>query len=222
MIGDAANDQAAVNPTTLSFYSKSITRAGIHSFQPTKFHPWFSLRCEKLLEFILVQVLGTWLLVSLLTLLPRQATGDAGTIAGLNAITLSINKGNFEVKATAGDTHIGGEDLITGCLITLPKSSKGSIRTSCENAKRNLSSTTLANVEVDALHDGIDFPASITCAKSEHLNLDLLVSVWILRMGKTTFHDAILVRGSTRIPKVQSISGASFGVSQTKVPRWLR
>lgn len=99
---------------------------------------------------------------------------------------MAIEEGIFEVKATAGDTHLGGEDfdnrLVDFCTRDFLKKSKLNIqgnnralrrlRTQCERAKRTLSSATQATIEIDSLCDGVDFSISITRAKFEELNMD--------------------------------------------------
>ncbi|PPS09157.1 hypothetical protein GOBAR_AA11490 [Gossypium barbadense] len=243
----------------------------------------------------------------------RQATKDAGVIAGLNVMRiineptaaaiaygldkkatsvgeknvlifdlgggtfdvslLTIEEGIFEVKATAGDTHLGGEDfdnrmvnhfvqefkrknkkdiggnpralrrLRTACeraKRTLSSTAQTTIeidslfegkrlrtrrtlsgnpralrrlRTACERAKRTLSSTAQTTIEIDSLFEGIDFYSTITRARFEELNMDLFRKCMEpvekclrdAKMDKSTVHDVVLVGGSTRIPKVQSL-----------------
>ena len=103
---------------------------------------------------------------------------------------LSIDDGVFEVKSTAGDTHLGGEDfdnrLVNHFIEEFKRKYKKDIsgnaravrrlRTACERAKRTLSSATTANIEVDQLYEGIDFYTSITRARFEELNIDLFKS----------------------------------------------
>jgi L1 cell adhesion molecule like protein len=194
----------------------------------------------------------------------RQATKDAGTIAGLNvkrvineptaaAIAYGLDKkgkeanvvifdfgggtldvsllviesGIFEVKATAGNTHLGGEDLDNRLvdhfvsefrrkynkdLRVSPRAIRR-LRTACERAKRTLSSSTQASVEVDQLFEGIDFYTSITRARFEELAIDLFRACLdpldkVLRdskMDKSSIHEVVLVGGSTRIPKIQDM-----------------
>ena len=100
---------------------------------------------------------------------------------------LSIDEGIFEVKATAGDCHLGGEDFDNRLVqhfiqefkrkhkqdITNNKRAIRRLKTSCENVKKNLSSSTQASIEIDSLHEGIDFTASITRARFEELCGDL-------------------------------------------------
>lgn len=196
----------------------------------------------------------------------RQATKDAGTIAGLNVLriineptaaaiaygldkgmgsgernvlifdlgggtfdvsVLTIEDGIFEVKATAGDTHLGGEDIdnrmVTHFMQEFQRKHKRDLaqnkravrrlRTACERAKRTLSSSTQASIEIDSLFEGIDFYTSLTRARFEELNGDLFRGTMepvakALRDGKMDkgqIHDIVLVGGSTRIPKVQRL-----------------
>jgi len=145
---------------------------------------------------------------------------------------LTIEEGIFEVKSTAGDTHLGGEDfdnrLVTHFAqefkrknkkdITSNKRALRRLRTACERAKRTLSSSTQANVEIDSLFEGIDFYTNITRARFEELCVDLFKAViepvdQALRdakYDKSTIHDIVLVGGSTRIPKVQKLLSAHF------------
>eukprot|EP01125_Pyxidicula_operculata_P021288 TRINITY_DN8139_c0_g1_i1.p1 TRINITY_DN8139_c0_g1~~TRINITY_DN8139_c0_g1_i1.p1 ORF type:complete len:642 (+),score=181.39 TRINITY_DN8139_c0_g1_i1:383-2308(+) len=194
----------------------------------------------------------------------RQATKDAGTIAGLNVVRiineptaaaiaygldkkggernvlifdlgggtfdvslLTIDDGIFEVKATAGDTHLGGEDfdnrMVSYFVNEFKKKHKSDIsknpralrklRTACERAKRTLSISAQTTIEIDALHEGIDFFSNITRAKFEELNMDLFRSCLkpvekVLadsKIDKGSVHEIVLVGGSTRIPKVQDM-----------------
>lgn len=195
----------------------------------------------------------------------RQATKDAGTIAGLNVLRiineptaaaiaygldkkatgernvlifdlgggtfdvsiLSIDDGIFEVKSTAGDTHLGGEDFDNRLVnhfaqefkrkhkkdLTTNKRALRRLRTACERAKRTLSSSTQASIEIDSLFEGTDFYTSITRARFEELNADLFRStmepvekaIRDAKMDKSSIHDIVLVGGSTRIPKVQKL-----------------
>merc|ERR1719327_460987 len=199
----------------------------------------------------------------------RQATKDAGAIAGLNVMRiineptaaaiaygldkksnmagernvvifdlrggtfdvslLTIEEGIFEVKATAGDTHLGGEDfdnrLLNHFCAEFKRKAKKDLlnsgnkralhrlRTACERAKRTLSSSAQASVEIDSLYEGVDFFTSITRARFEELCMDLFRSCMDLvekvlrdaKMDKGQIHEVVLVGGSTRIPKVQSL-----------------
>jgi L1 cell adhesion molecule like protein len=192
----------------------------------------------------------------------RQATKDAGVIAGLNILRiineptaaaiaygldnskdekniliydlgggtfdvslLNIDEGVFEVKATAGDTHLGGEDFDRKLMeyfitdfkkkykkdISGNKKSLRKLQTACENAKKTLSSNTIANVEIDSIYDGIDYSTSISRAKFESLCSDLFKKTFepvenVLNdanISKEEIDEIVLVGGSTRIPKIQ-------------------
>ena len=207
----------------------------------------------------------------------RQATKDAGTIAGLNVLRiineptaaaiaygldskaagerniliydlgggtfdvslLSIDEGIFEVKATAGDTHLGGEDfdrrLMEHFLLEFKRKHKVDIsenkravrrlQTACENAKKALSSASMANLEIDSLYDGIDFSSTISRAKFESLCVDLFKKTFdpverVLKdakVSKNEVHEIVLVGGSTRIPKIQAqLSGYFNGKELNK------
>merc|ERR1739847_53901 len=195
----------------------------------------------------------------------RQATKDAGLIAGLNVLRiineptaaaiaygldkkvegernvlifdlgggtfdvslLTIEEGIFEVKSTAGDTHLGGEDFDNRLVnhfvnefkrkhkkdLTGNKRALRRLRTACERAKRTLSASAQASIEIDSLFEGIDFYTSITRARFEELCADLFKgtldpvekSLRDARMDKSDIHEIVLVGGSTRIPKVQKI-----------------
>ncbi|KAL1451969.1 hypothetical protein WDU94_006293 [Cyamophila willieti] len=196
----------------------------------------------------------------------RQATKDAGAIAGLNVLRiineptaaalaygldknlkgernvlifdlgggtfdvsiLTIDEGSlFEVRSTAGDTHLGGEDFDNRLVSHLAdefkrkykKDMSGNpralrrLRTAAERAKRTLSSSTEASIEIDALFDGIDFYTKISRARFEELCADLFRSTLApvekalqdAKLDKSAIHDVVLVGGSTRIPKVQSL-----------------
>lgn len=194
----------------------------------------------------------------------RQATKDAGTIAGLNVMRiineptaaaiaygldkregeknilvfdlgggtfdvslLTIDNGVFEVMATNGDTHLGGEDFdqrVMEHFIKLYKKKKGKdirkdnravqkLRREVEKAKRLLSTQHQARLEIEALYDGEDFSESITRAKFEELNMDLFRSTMkpvqkVLEdsdLKKEDIDEIVLVGGSTRIPKIQQL-----------------
>ena len=197
----------------------------------------------------------------------RQATKDAGHIAGLNVMRiineptaaalaygldknitsddrnvlifdlgggtfdvsiLTISDGSvFEVKSTAGDTHLGGEDfdnrLVNYFVSEFKRKNRKDInsnpraicrlRTACERAKRTLSSSTEAAIEIDALYEGIDFYSKITRARFEELCQDLFrgtldpveKALRDAKMDKGAIHDVVLVGGSTRIPKIQKL-----------------
>ena len=140
---------------------------------------------------------------------------------------LTIEEGIFEVKATAGDTHLGGEDFdnrlvnhfvqefkrkykkdITGNARALRR-----LRTAAERAKRTLSATAQTTVEIDSLYEGVDFYTTITRARFEELNMDLFRKCMEpvekclrdAKMDKGQVNEVVLVGGSTRIPKVQAL-----------------
>eukprot|EP00917_Polyrhabdina_sp_WS-2016_P022560 GHVP01048951.1.p1 GENE.GHVP01048951.1~~GHVP01048951.1.p1 ORF type:complete len:645 (+),score=163.60 GHVP01048951.1:32-1966(+) len=145
---------------------------------------------------------------------------------------LTIDEGIFEVKATAGDTHLGGEDFDNRLMahfieefkrkfkkdITGNPRAMRRLRTACERAKRTLSSSTQASLEIDSLFEGIDFNTSISKAKFEELNQDLFRSTIdpvekVLRdsgISKSGIHEIVLVGGSTRIPKIQTMVSEFF------------
>ncbi|XP_021277480.1 heat shock 70 kDa protein [Herrania umbratica] len=140
---------------------------------------------------------------------------------------LTIEEGIFEVKATAGDTHLGGEDfdnrLVNHFVAEFRRKHKKDIsgnaralrrlRTACERAKRTLSSTTQTTIEIDSLFQGIDFYATITRARFEELNMDLFRKCMEpvekclkdAKIDKGQVHEVVLVGGSTRIPKIQQM-----------------
>ncbi|KAF7054435.1 hypothetical protein CFC21_062108, partial [Triticum aestivum] len=140
---------------------------------------------------------------------------------------LTIEEGIFEVKATAGDTHLGGEDfdnrMVNHFVQEFKRKNKKDIsgnpralrrlRTACERAKRTLSSTAQTTIEIDSLFEGIDFYTTITRARFEELNMDLFRKCMEpvekclrdAKMDKSTVHDVVLVGGSTRIPRVQQL-----------------
>jgi len=140
---------------------------------------------------------------------------------------LTIEEGIFEVKATAGDTHLGGEDFDNRMVDHFIQEFKRKfrkdlgenqralrrLRTACERAKRTLSSSTQAHIEIDSLFEGIDFNSVITRARFEDLNMDYFRKCMepvekVLKdskLSKSQVHEIVLVGGSTRIPKVQEL-----------------
>jgi len=145
---------------------------------------------------------------------------------------LSIDDGIFEVKATAGDTHLGGEDFDNRMVdhfvkefqrkhkkdITGNKRALRRLRTACERAKRTLSASAQANIEIDSLFEGIDFYTTITRARFEEMCADLFrgtlepveKALRDSKLDKASIHDVVLVGGSTRIPKVQKLLSEFF------------
>merc|ERR1711871_352786 len=188
----------------------------------------------------------------------RQATKDAGSIAGLNVLRiineptaaaiaygldkkgdernvlifdlgggtfdvslLTIEEGIFEVKATAGDTHLGGEDfdnrMVDYFLTEFKRKFKKDLKSN-QRAKRTLSSSTQAHLEIDSLFEGIDFNSTITRARFEDLNMDYFRKCMdpvekVMRdakLSKSQVNEVVLVGGSTRIPKIQSLLADFF------------
>jgi len=140
---------------------------------------------------------------------------------------LTIDDGIFEVKSTAGDTHLGGEDFDNRLVnhfvqefqrkykkdMTSNKRALRRLRTACERAKRTLSSSAQASIEIDSLYEGADFYTSITRARFEEMCSDLFRNTLLpvekslrdAKMDKGQIHEIVLVGGSTRIPKVQKL-----------------
>ncbi len=202
----------------------------------------------------------------------RQATKDAGIIAGLNVLRIineptaaclaygldkkkageqniiifdcgggthdvsliTMDDGVFEVKATGGDTHLGGEDfdnsIVEWCCQEFSKKNRGvdlksnaralrRLKTAAERAKRTLSTSTQTMIEIDSLLDGIDFNATLTRAKFESLceatfKRTIAPLDQVLRdakMSKDQIHEVVLVGGSTRIPKIRELVSSYFG-----------
>lgn len=200
----------------------------------------------------------------------RQATKDAGVIAGLNVMriineptaaaiaygldkkeqhernvlifdlgggtfdvsVLAIDDGIFEVKSTNGNTHLGGEDfdnkMVDHFVLEFKKKHKKDLstnkralrrlRTACERAKRTLSGSKQASIEIDSLFEGIDFYTSISRAKFEDLCAkefnDTMApverAIKDAKLSKDQIHEVVLVGGSTRIPKVQNLLSEFF------------
>jgi L1 cell adhesion molecule like protein len=195
----------------------------------------------------------------------RQATKDAGAIAGLNVLRiineptaaaiaygmdkecnmknknvliydigggtfdvsiLNVDDGVFEVLATGGDAHLGGEDIDNRLVdyvadefkrknkkdLTSNARAIKRIKMACEKAKRTLSSATQTSIELDSLYEGIDFACTITRSKLENLCSDFFKKCFdtvecVLRdskLGKSDIHDIVLVGGTSRIPKIQN------------------
>lgn len=194
----------------------------------------------------------------------RQATKDAGAIAGLTVAriineptaaavaygldkqggernvlvfdlgggtfdvsVLTMDNGVFEVLATSGDTHLGGEDFDHRVMdyfmklikrkyqadIRHDKKALGKLRKECERAKRALSSQHQVRVEIESLFNGVDFSEPITRARFEDLNMDLFKKTMgpvrrtmeDAKLKKSEIDEIVLVGGSTRIPKVQEM-----------------
>lgn len=145
---------------------------------------------------------------------------------------LNIDEGVFEVLSTAGNTHLGGEDFDNRLVdhfvtefkrkhkLDLKSNAKSlrRLRTACERAKRTLSSSTSASIELDSVMDGIDFYTSITRAKFESLCDDLFRScitpinklLGDAKLDKSQIHEIVMVGGSTRIPRIQKLLSDYF------------
>jgi len=301
LIGDAAKNQVALNPSNTVFDAKRLIgrRFDDQTVQSDMKHWPFEVVSEsgkpkievefkgvtkqffpeEISSMVLIKMketaeafLGTTVRDAVITVpayfndAQRQATKDAGAIAGLNVLriineptaaaiaygldknktkgeknvlifdlgggtfdvsVLTIDEGIFEVKATAGDTHLGGEDfdnrLVTHFVQEFKRKHKKDIsgnkralrrlRTACERAKRTLSSSTQASVEIDSLFEGVDFFSTITRARFEELCSDLFRSTMEpvekalrdAKLDKGQIHEIVLVGGSTRIPKVQKL-----------------
>lgn len=145
---------------------------------------------------------------------------------------LHIQGGVFTVKATAGDTHLGGQDFDTALLDHFKKEFQRKtkkdisgdaralrrLRTACERAKRTLSSASNTTVEIDSLFEGEDFQASITRARFEELNSKTFSGTLqpveqVLKdssIDKSKVDEIVLVGGSTRIPKIQKLLSDFF------------
>ncbi|KAK2554209.1 Heat shock cognate 71 kDa protein [Acropora cervicornis] len=305
LIGDAAKNQVAMNPTNTIFDAKRLIgrRFDDRTVQSDMKHWPFQVindsgrpkihveykgerktfYAEEISSMVLTKMketaegyLGKTITDAVITVpayfndSQRQATKDAGVIAGLNVLRiineptaaaiaygldkkvgsernvlifdlgggtfdvsiLSIEDGIFEVKSTAGDTHLGGEDFDNNVVnyfveefrrkykkdLSTNKRSLRRLRTACERAKRTLSSSATSSIEIDSLFEGIDFYTTLTRAKFEDLNkkyfTDTLVPVEkSLRdagLSKGQIHEVVLVGGSTRIPKIQDLLHVFF------------
>merc|ERR1712203_880306 len=301
LIGDAAKNQVAINPTNTIFdanrligrkYEDSavqsdmkhwpfqvVNSGGLPKLKVEYKNEEKTFTPEEISSMVLVKMketaeayLGTEVKEAVITVpayfndSQRQATKDAGVIAGLNVLRiineptaaaiaygldkkkgsgesnvlifdlgggtfdvsiLSIDDGIFEVKSTAGDTHLGGEDFDNRMVdhfmnefkrkhkkdLTGNKRALRRLRTACERAKRTLSASAQASIEIDSLFDGIDFYTSITRARFEELCSDLFKgtldpvekAMRDAKLDKSSINDIVLVGGSTRIPKVQKL-----------------
>ncbi|KAI9145052.1 70 kDa heat shock protein 3 [Paraphysoderma sedebokerense] len=306
LIGDAAKNQVAMNPTNTVFDAKRLIgrRFNDADVQSDMKHWSFTVidkggkpyiqvvykgetktfSPEEISSMVLIKMretaeayLGTKVNHAVVTVpayfndSQRQATKDAGAIAGLNVLRiineptaaaiaygldkkneageknvlifdlgggtfdvslLSIEEGIFEVKATAGDTHLGGEDfdnrLVDHFVQEFKRKHKKDLRsnpralrrlrTACERAKRTLSSAAQTSIEIDSLFEGVDFYTSITRARFEELcatqfRATLEPVEKVLRdskIDKSQVDEIVLVGGSTRIPKIQKLVSDFF------------
>ena len=300
LIGDAAKNQVAMNPTNTVFDAKRligrkyndptvaadckhwpfavINTDGRPKIQVEYLRETKTFYAEEISSMVLTKMretaeayLGKTVTDVVITVpayfndSQRQATKDAGTIAGLNVLRImsapsaaaiaygldkkvgternilifdlgggnfnvsivTIEDGIFEVKSTSGDTHLGGEDFDSRMVDHFMKEfqrkhkknmssnpcSLCRLRTACERAKRTLSSSAQASIEIDSLFEGIDFYTTITRACFEELNADLFHRTLELvekalrdtKFNEGQIHDIVLVGGSTRIPKIQKL-----------------
>lgn len=301
LLGDAAKNQVALNPSNTVFDAKRLIgrRYDDPKIQQDLKHWPFKVLSdggkpkiqveykgerktfapEEISSMVLIKMkeiaeayLGTTVRDAVVTVpayfndSQRQATKDAGAIAGLNVMRiineptaaalaygldknlkgerkvlifdlgggtfdvsiLTIDEGSlFEVKSTAGDTHLGGEDFDNRLVNHFTEEFKRKykkdlrsnprairrLRTAAERAKRTLSSSTEASIEIDALFEGIDFYTKISRARFEEMCSDLFrgtlepveKALNDAKMGKSDIDDVVLVGGSTRIPKIQQL-----------------
>lgn len=300
LIGDAAKNQVALNPSNTVFDAKrligrkmddQVVQADMKhwpfkvvgdggkpkiqveykgedkTFYPEEISSMVLVKMKEIAEAYLGQQVSNAVITvpAYFNDSQRQATKDAGVIAGLNVLRiineptaaaiaygldkgksaernvlifdlgggtfdvsiLTIEDGIFEVKATAGDTHLGGEDFDNRMVnhfveefkrkhkkdISHNKRALRRLRTACERAKRTLSSSSQASIEIDSLFEGVDFYTSITRARFEELCSDLFrgtlepveKALRDAKMDKAQIHDIVLVGGSTRIPKIQKL-----------------
>ncbi|KAL6855239.1 Hsp70 chaperone [Amphichorda felina] len=305
LIGDAAKNQVAMNPTNTVFDAKRligrkfsdaevqadmkhfpftvIDKAGKPAIQIEFKGETKVFTPEEISSMVLTKMretaeayLGDTVKDAVVTVpayfndSQRQATKDAGLIAGLNVMRiineptaaaiaygldkrtegernvlifdlgggtfdvslLTIEEGIFEVKSTAGDTHLGGEDfdnrLVNHFVNEFKRKHKKDLstnaralrrlRTACERAKRTLSSSAQTSIEIDSLFEGIDFYTSITRARFEELCQDLFRStvqpvdrvLTDAKIDKSQVHEIVLVGGSTRIPRIQKLISDYF------------
>ncbi|KAL2709517.1 Heat shock protein SSA3 [Kluyveromyces marxianus] len=305
LIGDAAKNQAAINPANTVFDAKRLIGRKFDDPEVVNDAKHFPFKVvnkdgkpnvqveykgetkvftpEEISSMVLTKMketaeayLGTTVKDAVVTVpayfndSQRQATKDAGTIAGLNVLRiineptaaaiaygldkkgsaehnvlifdlgggtfdvslLTIEDGIFEVKATAGDTHLGGEDFDNRLVnhlanefkrknkkdLTNNQRSLRRLRTAAERAKRALSSSSQTSIEIDSLFEGVDFYTSITRARFEELCGDLFRSTLdpvekVLRdakLDKSQIEEIVLVGGSTRIPKIQKLVSDFF------------
>ncbi|CAF2803631.1 unnamed protein product [Rotaria sp. Silwood2] len=140
---------------------------------------------------------------------PVDLTGKGGDT--FDVLILIIDNGIFEVKSTAGDTYLGGEDFDNH--ISENARALRRLKTACALAKRTLSTSFQTIIEIDSRHEGIDFHTAITRAHFEELDADLFRSTLELveqalrddKMDKSNIHEIVLVDGSTHIPKVHEL-----------------
>uniref|UniRef100_A0A8C5ENV8 Heat shock protein 70 n=1 Tax=Gouania willdenowi TaxID=441366 RepID=A0A8C5ENV8_GOUWI len=271
LIGDAAKNQVAMNPTNTVFDAKRLigrrfddgvvqsdmkhwpfmvindsTRPKVQveykgeskSFYPEEISSMVLTKMKEIAEAYLGKTVNNAVITvpAYFNDSQRQATKDAGTISGLNVLRI-INEPTAAAIAYGLDKKVGaernvlifdlGEDfdnrMVNHFIAEFKRKYKKDIsdnkravrrlRTACERAKRTLSSSTQASIEIDSLYEGVDFYTSITRARFEELNADLFrgtldpveKSLRDAKMDKGQIHDIVLVGGSTRIPKIQKL-----------------
>ncbi|NIG59095.1 Heat shock cognate 71 kDa protein [Pontoporia blainvillei] len=266
LIGDAAKNQVAMNPTNTMFDAKPLIGRRFDDAVVQSDMKHWPFMIKEIAEAYLGKTVTNDVVAvpAYFNDSQRQATKDAGTIAGLNVLRineraaaaiaygldkkvgaernvlifdlgggtfdvsiLTTENGIFEVKSTAGDTHLHGEDFDNWMVnhliaefkrkhekdISENKRAVCHLRTACERAKHTLSCNTQASIEIDSLCEGIDFYILITRARFEELNADLFRGIldpvekalWDAKLDKSQIHDIVLVGGSTRIPKIQKL-----------------
>uniref|UniRef100_A0A7N0UEZ8 Heat shock protein 70 n=1 Tax=Kalanchoe fedtschenkoi TaxID=63787 RepID=A0A7N0UEZ8_KALFE len=253
LIGDAAKNQVAMNPINTVFGMMSCTSCigsdlnrsigGQHPppinperNQITQFAVAISVSDAGVIAGLnVMRIINEPTAAAIAYVLDKKATsvGEKNVLifdlggGTFDVSLLTIEEGIFEVKTTAGDTHLGGEDfdnrMVNHFVQEFKRKHKKDItgnpralrrlRTACERAKRALSSTAQTTIEIDSLYEGVDFYSTITRARFEELNMDLFRKCMEpvekclrdAKMDKSTVHDVVLVGGSTRIPKVQQL-----------------
>ncbi|KAL3272366.1 hypothetical protein HHI36_013845 [Cryptolaemus montrouzieri] len=255
LLGDAAKNQVAMNPSNTVFDAKRLIGRKFDDpkiQQDIKHWPFKVVNdCGK--PKIQVEYKGERKIfapeeISSMVLTKMKETAEAylGTTIKDAVVTVpayfndSQRQATKDAGATAGDTHLGGEDFDNRLVNHLadefkrkfkkdlrsnPRSLRR-LRTAAERAKRTLSSSTEATIEIDALFDGMDFYTKVTRARFEELCSDLFrgtlqpveKALKDAKMDKGTIHDVVLVGGSTRIPKIQQLlqnffSGKSLNLS---------
>ncbi|KAG7271080.1 hypothetical protein CRUP_026012, partial [Coryphaenoides rupestris] len=244
LIGDAAKNQVAMNPTNTVFDAKRLigrrfddtvvqsdmkhwpfevvndsTRPKVQveykgeskSFYPEEISSMVLVKMKEIAEAYLGKTVNNAVITvpAYFNDSQRQATKDAGTISGLNVLRI-INEPTAAAIAYGLDKKFKRKYKKD---ISDNKRAVRRLRTACERAKRTLSSSTQASIEIDSLYEGVDFYTSITRARFEELNADLFrgtldpveKSLRDAKMDKGLIHDIVLVGGSTRIPKIQKL-----------------
>uniref|UniRef100_A0AC11DCT6 Heat shock 70kDa protein 1A n=1 Tax=Ovis aries TaxID=9940 RepID=A0AC11DCT6_SHEEP len=236
LIGDAAKNQVALNPQNTVFDAKRLIgrKFGDPVVQSDMKHWPFRVINDGDKPKVQVSYKGETkafypeeISSMVLTKMKEIAEAYLGHPVTNAVITVPAYFNDSQRQATAGDTHLGGEDFDNRLVnhfveefkrkhkkdISQNKRAVRRLRTACERAKRTLSSSTQASLEIDSLFEGIDFYTSITRARFEELCSDLFRSTLEpvekalrdAKLDKAQIHDLVLVGGSTRIPKVQKL-----------------